>query len=155
MSANNVVWCMFYEENYHVFYSGCIDNTPTKPDYKDKHYGIFFTRGGALVYAHDVVSKIDELSLQEGFIGVEYGVCEIMVEKVKREEPDSIKVRVKRLEEQLISKENRIKERLCILEDNMNLEAGNGGGCYQFTYCNECLAFPMGLGCTNKNKEEY
>lgn len=29
------------------------------------------------------------------------------------------------------------------------------GGCYQFTYCNECLAFPMGLGCENKNKEEY
>lgn len=26
------------------------------------------------------------------------------------------------------------------------------GGCYQFTYCSECLAYPMGLGCPNITK---
>ena len=29
----------------------------------------------------------------------------------------------------------------------------NKDGCYQFVYCNECLAFPMGFDCPNKNKE--
>ncbi len=80
MSANNVVWCMLYKKAYHVFYSGCMDNTPTEPDYKDKNYFKFSNRRNALLYAHNVVNNIDELSLQEGFVGVEYGVCEITIE---------------------------------------------------------------------------
>lgn len=77
MSANNVVWCMSYENQFHVFYSGCMDNTPTKPDYKDKHYGYFVNRKNALIYAHDVVECIGMESLKDGYAGVEYGVQEI------------------------------------------------------------------------------
>jgi len=25
-------------------------------------------------------------------------------------------------------------------------------GCYQFTFCNECMAYPMGIGCPNLTK---
>ena len=56
MSANNLVWCMSYGGKWHVFYSGCADNTPTKPDYKDKHYGNFEYRRNALLYAHNIVN---------------------------------------------------------------------------------------------------
>jgi len=79
MSANNVVWVMKYKQSYHVFYSGCMDNTPTEPDYKDKYYKEFKFRPNALLHAHNVVNKINELSLQEGFTYVEYGVCEITI----------------------------------------------------------------------------
>jgi len=77
MSSNNVVWVMPYRGYIHVFYSGCIDNTPTKPDVNDKYYKLFGTRSGALMYAHNVVDKIDKESWNEGFPGVEYGVCEV------------------------------------------------------------------------------
>ncbi len=66
MSANNVVWVMKYGRLYHVFYSGCFDNTPTEPDYKDKYYDRFDYRKDALEYGHDIVNKIY----------VEYGVLE-------------------------------------------------------------------------------
>jgi len=33
-------------------------------------------------------------------------------------------------------------------------EDGKLEGCSQLTYCNECMAFPMGLGCPNKKEEE-
>ena len=81
MSANNIVWCMKYDESYHVFYSGCADNTPTEPDYKDKYYKNCKYRPDALLYAHDVVNKIDKDYLKDGYIGVEYGVCELNIEK--------------------------------------------------------------------------
>ena len=81
MSANNVVCCMLYNKAYHVFYSGCIDNTPTEPDYKDSAYKKFKYRPNALLYAHNVVNKINEESAKQGFTGVEYGVCEITIEE--------------------------------------------------------------------------
>ncbi len=59
--------------------------------------------------------------------------------------------RIKKLEEELITKENRIKERLCIIEDK-DKPAKHKDGCYQFTYCNECLAYPMGYDCPNLTK---
>jgi len=31
-------------------------------------------------------------------------------------------------------------------------EDGKLEGCSQLTYCNECIAFPMGLGCPNKKR---
>ncbi len=40
-----------------------------------------------------------------------------------------------------------------LLEDCPNYKKANekhSDGCLQFCYCNECLAFPMGLGCPNK-----
>ena len=77
MSSNNVVWVMPYRGNFHVFYSGCFDNDPIEPDYENQYYDIFFNRAEALVYAHDVVSKINEESYAEGYAGVEYGVCEV------------------------------------------------------------------------------
>lgn len=77
-----------------------------------------------------------------------------------------LKDKIKKLEVDLITKENRIKERLCALEDkcknelDYHLDEAMSGkslpyptprkdGCYQFTYCNECMAFPMGLECPN------
>ena len=77
MSSNNVVWVMPYKGYIHVFYSGCIDNTPTKPNFNNSYYKVFKDRSKALTYAHDVVSKINKESYAEGFAGVEYGVCEI------------------------------------------------------------------------------
>ena len=38
MSANNVVWVMKYGRLYHVFYSGCFDNTPTESERLEKEY---------------------------------------------------------------------------------------------------------------------
>jgi len=26
-------------------------------------------------------------------------------------------------------------------------------GCWQFTYCNECMLYPMGLGCPHQEEE--
>ncbi len=78
MSANNVVWIMkhiTWDGLWHVFYSGCFDNTPDKPDVKDKYYKAFNIRYKALIYAHGVVDKINEESYEQGFAGVEYGVC--------------------------------------------------------------------------------
>ena len=262
MSANNVVWIMKHisiNGIYHVFYSGCIDNTPTVPDYKNKWYKAFDFKDVALAYAYDVVERIDEFSLQEGHVGVEYGVCEVPIEEGIEERLSNIDlhintlnkesietniivkktleswleknverilkeyirkfnlslymkmkfnkleekvtavehnhdIRIKRLEEQLIFKENRIKERLCELEDKgkppesqeegwYTVKCGKTvwrhpvrndwgfvayidrpapfpdkkppkrkDGCYQFTYCNECLAYPMGFGCPNITK---
>ncbi len=177
MSANNVVWVMLYKKIYHVFYSGCMDNTPIEPDYKDQYYTKYYKRRDGLEYAHNIVNKINRESYEEGFVGVEYGVCEITIE-----EEDTIEERVKRLETQLITKENEIKERLCVLEDEAKhtkndvperckkckaltdegycssptmcvkiypFPAKHKDGCYQFTYCSECMAYPMGLGCPN------
>ncbi len=81
MSSNNLVWCMSYKGKYHVFYSGCADNTPKEPDYTDKHYKEFEYRRNALVYAHNVVNRIGEEAYCQGFSGVEYGVCEITIEE--------------------------------------------------------------------------
>ena len=83
MSANNVVWIMEYGGTWHVFYSGCFDNTPTEPDYEDKHYNVFAKKNIALIYAREVVELIDEFSLRKGCIGVEYGVCEVPREFMK------------------------------------------------------------------------
>ncbi len=182
MSANNVVWCAKYKGSWHVFYSGCMDNTPTEPDYKDKRYSEFKYRSNALLYAHDVVDDINKESLKEGFVGVEYSVCEITIkDKDKIDIQDfvnHVEEMLKRLETQLITKENEIKERLCVLEDKFitkqdhyNMDTicdqllqhqkdiihlknksplkARKDGCYQFTYCNECMAYPMGLGCPN------
>ncbi|KKM03600.1 hypothetical protein LCGC14_1772830 [marine sediment metagenome] len=186
MSANNVVWCAKYKGSWHVFYSGCMDNTPAEPDYKDKRYSEFKYRSNALLYAHDVVDDINKESLKEGFVGVEYGVCEITIkDKDKIDIQDfvnHVEEMLKRLDTQLITKENRIKERLCVLEDEAKhtkndvperckkckaltdegycssptmcvkiypFLAKHKDGCYQFTYCNECMAYPMGLGCPN------
>ena len=77
MSSNNVVWVMLYRGNFHVFYSGCFDDDPIEPDFKNEWYGRFPNREDALVYAHDVVNKINEECLEEGYAGVEYGVCEV------------------------------------------------------------------------------
>ena len=77
MSSNNVVWVMPYKGYLHVFYSGCFDDDPVEPDYKDKYYKMFGDRSKALTYAHDIVNKIDEESLLDGMPGVEYGVCEV------------------------------------------------------------------------------
>lgn len=197
MSSNNIVWCMSYQGKWHVFYSGCADNTPTEPDYKDKHYKKFKYRSNALLSAHDVVNKIEREAEQGWGLGVEYGVCEITIENklvFSQEQTDWIEKMINRVESELITKENRIKERLCILEDkdkpselqeegeyilkngkivwrhSVKAHFGLVGyidrpvpklykkpvkhkdGCYQFTYCNECLAYPMGLGCPNLSK---
>jgi len=148
---------MLYRGNYHVFYSGCADNTPQSPDYTDKYYKRFEDRSNALTYAHDMVNKIDKESYVEGFSGVEYGVCEITIVDKPFTDNLNFKTKFKQFEEQLIYKENAIKERLCVLEDKVrNIEFGEPrkrkDGCYQFTYCNECIAFPMGLGCPNLTK---
>lgn len=81
MSANNVMWCMKYEDSYHVFYSGCVDDDPKKPDYKNGYYKNFVDRNKALIYAHDTVNKIDKECNEIGFSGVEYGVMEISIVK--------------------------------------------------------------------------
>jgi len=90
MSANNIVWSMEYNSLFHVFYSGCADNTPTKPDFFDKYYKSFMERKDALEYAHDIVNKIDIESELTGTIGVEYGVCELLdpnIYRVKTHKP--------------------------------------------------------------------
>lgn len=79
MSANNLVWCMSYKGSWHVFYSGCADIDPKEPDYKDQYYGVFGYRNSALLYAHDILNKINKESYKAGFAGVEYGVCEITI----------------------------------------------------------------------------
>lgn len=97
MSANNVVWCMLYKEYYHVFYSGCMDNTPTEPDYKNRHHKAFKYRSQALLYAHDVLNQIDEEAGKGWGRCVEYGVCEITVEEktIKDVLKDIIKIQKK------------------------------------------------------------
>ncbi len=154
MSSNNVVWCMLYNKSYHVFYSGCADNTPNKPDYKDKRYMKFKYRSNALLYAHDVVEHINKESYDEGFAGVEYGVAEITVVEEK-----TLEERIKKIEDKFITKRDYYNmDTICdqLLKVNkfvINYEARHPkprkDGCYQFTYCNECLAYPMGLGCPN------
>lgn len=74
---------MLYKERYHVFYSGCADNTPKEPDREDSRYQNFRYRSNALVYAHDVVGFINNKSSKHGFVGVEYGVVEITIKEKK------------------------------------------------------------------------
>ena len=83
MSANNVVWVMKYKGFFHVFYSGCMDNTPKEPDYEDKYYAEFKTRTQALNYANTVVWAINDEAYKEGHVGVEYGVCIVPREFMK------------------------------------------------------------------------
>ncbi len=70
---------MLYHKSYRVFYSGCADNTPKLPDYKDDHYKRFKYRSNALLYAHDVAEYIYKESERR----VEYGVCEITIKENK------------------------------------------------------------------------
>ena len=226
MSANNVIWSMDFHGNFHVFYSGCFDNDPTVPDYEDQYYKSFTNRKDALVYAHDIVRKIDAESYEDGYIGVEYGVCEVPANYADNKLKDKIyhvdkiieewKQKIKDLQfsvEQFEDWKKELKasgsekegsarhtqpysnlsevkpignqsENSKLPEPNCDncWKKGNydlfmcptkekcipardyspkgselkpkkrKGGCYQFTYCNECLAYPMGLGCPNLTK---
>lgn len=106
MSANNVVWVMFYEGHHHVFYSGCVDNTPIVPDYKDKYYKVFEVRPDALTYAHDVVNEIDAEYWQEGYVGVEYGVCELP----RIEKGEHIEIKLGRIDKIINEWKQKIKD---------------------------------------------
>jgi len=129
MSSNNVVWVMNYEGLWHVFYSTCFDNVPEKPDYNGKHYQSFMSKGVASVYANAVVMKIDKECSELGYDGVEYGVCCLPVKdkEVKDLKPllkrvGDLENKIQSLNEQLIHKENRIKDRLCTLENSVQLK---------------------------------
>lgn len=53
-------------------------------------------------------------------------------------------------ERELISSVGKIKTRIFIRKKKAKL-----GGCYQITFCNECLAYPMGIDCPNENAKNY
>ena len=78
MSANNVVWVFKDQLIYHIWYSGCYDNVPTKPNKTAFGWRHYLSRKKALVYAHDLVKYIEEeWSSDYGIAYVEYGVMEI------------------------------------------------------------------------------
>ena len=77
MSSNDIIWMMFYEQSYHVFYSGCADNKPEKPDLTNRYYKNFNDKSKAFRYAHDIERKINDECFEDGFPGVEYGVCKV------------------------------------------------------------------------------
>ena len=187
MSANNVVWIMRHEGLWHVFYSGCFDNTPKEPDYDDEYYNSFENKWIASIYANAVVEAIDKECAEDGFIGVEYGVCIVPQPSKKKEpnytgyDPNDVDVAypfetsggenltketgqksvngIKVVKTHLDSKppESRepfYDEREYYIEDEPKPEKKKGG-CYQFTYCNECMAFPLGLGCKKEEHTEY
>lgn len=72
MSANNVIWLMRYENEFHVFYSGCVDNEPEQPDYKDEFYKKFEDKNKAILYGHSIIEKIEKEWGPCGY--VEYGL---------------------------------------------------------------------------------
>ena len=59
MSANNVIWVLYFKGYYHVWYSGCYDNVPRSPDQNGTFWKYFKTREEALVYGHDLVKRIE------------------------------------------------------------------------------------------------
>lgn len=213
MSANDVVWIMRYTESWHVFYSGCFDNTPTRPDYEDKWHKAFSFKEQALIYAHNVASEI----------GVEYGVCQVpqvftdyrggKYYKDVKEALSNMNVQINHLNKESIEtniiikktldswlekngerivkefvrefnpseymkmkfRENeqrikKIEDKFLTKHDYYNMDTicdqlhdheeyirnhevqhpkPRDDGCFQFTYCSECLAFPMGIDCPN------
>ena len=168
MSSNNVVWVMYHKKFWHVFYSGCFDNLPALPDYSDKWYKAFLFKKGALDYAHEVCEEIDEVARFEGYSGVEYGVCVLdglakcdkMVTRKDLEDFTNLLIkRIEKFERKFIAtKDHYNMDTICdqlheLRRDIKFLKMGvvvkRSDGCYQFTYCSECLAYPMGLGCPN------
>ena len=78
ISSNNVVWVLFYKGYYHVWYSGCYDNVPKRPDQNGLNYQWFDSRKDALVYGHDVVKGIESIERPDGLpYIIEYGVVEL------------------------------------------------------------------------------
>ena len=245
---------MKYNGLWHVFYSGCMDNTPTVPYYEDEYYNSFEKKSVASIYARAVVRDIDEECAEDGYIGVEYGVCEVPREfikpkkrdcdkcylysecdhqgayqkdgkqcyedsggeKEKNKIPDEIKPlyykhhfpdskpaepknlcstcghnfideskacntcntlyvnwipiteprendkscsvvdqKIFHIDKIIEEWKQKIKDLQFSIEQfedwkkELIKPEKKKGGCYQFTYCNECMAYPMGLGCPN------
>jgi len=80
---------------------------------------------------------------EDGFFDIETRLKEFK-EKLKEESIKKMENRIEKLEKE-INKQNQesLKDQKSLAEE----------GCMQFVYCNECLAYPMGLGCPKKENE--